>query len=347
MPSPSQIKKIVSAVLRQSPEAVFYIESKPGMGKSQVCDQIAVDILTDLGVAVPEERMLSVNLSNFDVVELGGVPEIETKGDVRQTVFRPTDLFYQFRDGTGPGVIRIEELAQATNHHHTWFAGFSLDRRTASFKLDPQVRVIANGNRTEDKAGARQLLSHLNNRMYIMEMETSLDDYCEWALANNVPIWGIAYLRLRPDILNDFDPNRKSNPTQRSWTQLFQEVPFSLPTDLYLYAAEGKVGEGAAADWVAAKDMMDKMPSIDAIRMHPDSYEIPPDPVVRYAVATAMSTTTTPDAFDRDMVYITRMKKEFQMVFVTDSINKYPKIQQSKAFIDWAIANKDIFMGGN
>jgi hypothetical protein len=165
MPSPSQIKEIITTVLRKYPAAVFYIESKPGMGKSEVCDQIAIDLLTELSVPVPEERMLSVNLSNFDVVELGGVPEIEERGGIRQTVFRPTDIFYQFREGTGPGVIRIEELAQSTTHHQTWFAGFSLDRRTAAFKLDPQVRIIAIGNRTDDKAGAKQLLSQLNNRL--------------------------------------------------------------------------------------------------------------------------------------------------------------------------------------
>jgi hypothetical protein len=80
--------------------------------------------------------------------------------------------------------------------------------------------------------------------------------------------------------------------------------------------------------------------------MHPERTEVPPEPAVCYAVATALSTTTDPNAFDRDMVYIDRMKKEFQMVYVTDAINQHPKVQQSKAFIAWAIKNKDIFMGG-
>jgi hypothetical protein len=340
MPSISQIKQIVTETLQKSPTSVFYIVGKPGMGKSDMCYQVG----TDLGI--PKDRVMAINVLNYDVVDFTGVPEIVEKSDVRCTTFAPTDLFYQFREGTGPGLIVIEELAQSTHHHQTWFAGFSLDRKTPTYRLDPQVRVIATGNRLEDKAGARQLLSHLNNRMYILEMETSLDDWCEWAMDHGIDPLGIAFLRLRPGLLNDFDPDRKSNPTQRSWTQLFMEVPTTLPTSLYLYAAQGKVGEGAGADWVAARDMMTKMPSIDVVRMHPERTEVPKEPAVQYAIATALSMTATVDSFDRDMLYVSRMPKDLQMVYVTDVINLLPKLQQTKPFIDWAIKNKDIFMGG-
>jgi len=270
-----------------------------------------------------------------------GVPSVENG----ETVFNPTKMFHQFRDGTGPGLIVLEELPQSSTHHQTWAAGFILERETPTFKLDPEVRIIVTGNRTQDKAGAKQLLTHLSNRLYEFNMETSLDDWCEWAMDNDVDPMGIAFMRLRPGLLNDFDANRSVNPTQRSWTQLFQEVPTSLPTDLYMYAAEGKVGEGAAAEWVAARDMMVKMPSVDTIRMQPDSAEVPEEPAVKYAVATALSMTAEVESFERDMKYVGRLPREFQMVFVTDVVRLNPKLQQSKSFIDWAIINKDIFMG--
>ena len=57
--------------------------------------------------------------------------------------------------------------------------------------------------------------------------------------------------------------------------------------------------------------------------------------------------TATPDSFGRDMQYVDRLPKEFQMVYVTDALRLNPPLQQTKAFIDWAIKNKDIFMGGN
>ena len=337
MPSINQAKAIVTSVQQQAPEEAFMLHGVPGSGKSDASTQ------TGAALGIPKDRTLVVHVNNHDVVDFTGVPSVVDG----QTIFNPTDMFYKFRDGTGAGLIVLEELAQSSHHHQTWAAGFVLERETPTFKLDPQVRIIATGNRAEDRSGAKPLLAHLNDRFFHIDVETSLDDWCEWAMDNDVNPLGIAFLRLRPELLNDFDPSRRSNPTQRSWTKLFKAIPDDLPTDLYLYACEGKVGEGAAAEWVAARDMMHKMPSIDAIRLKPDTMEVPEEPAVRFAVATALSMSTQADAFTRDMKYISRMPKEFQMVYVTDALRLHPDLQQTKDFIDWAIKNKDIFMGGN
>ena len=337
MPSINEVVSVATQILRKSPTAVPFFKGKPGMGKSDACVQIGHNL------DIPEDRILIVHVNNHDVVDFTGVPSV-TDG---QTRFNPTETFYKFREGTGAGLIVLEELPQSSTHHQTWAAGFLLERTTPSFKLDKDVRFLVTGNRVEDRAGAKQLLTHLSNRMYEFEMETSLDDWCEWAMENGVDSRGIAFLRLRPQLLNDFDANRSVNPTQRAWTQLFLEVPQDLPTNHYMMACTAKVGEGAAAEWCAARDLMDKMPSIDSIRLAPDKVEIPTEPAVMFAVATALSMSTSEDAFERDMKYIGRMNKEFQMVYVTDALRLHPKLQQTKPFIDWAIANKDIFMGGN
>ena len=337
MPSINEVVSVATQILRKSPTAVPFFKGKPGMGKSDACVQIGHNL------DITEDRILIVHVNNHDVVDFTGVPSV-TDG---QTRFNPTEMFYKFREGTGAGLIVLEELPQSSTHHQTWAAGFLLERTTPSFKLDKDVRFLVTGNRVEDRAGAKQLLTHLSNRMYEFEMETSLDDWCEWAMENGVDSRGIAFLRLRPQLLNDFDANRSVNPTQRAWTQLFLEVPQDLPTNHYMMACTAKVGEGAAAEWCAARDLMDKMPSVDSIRLAPDKVEIPTEPAVMFAVATALSMTTVPDAFERDMKYIGRMNKEFQMVYVTDALRLHPKLQQTKPFIDWAIANKDIFMGGN
>lgn len=337
MPSINQVKRTATAMLRRSASVVAMLHGAPGMGKSESALQIAEDL------GIPEDRVLVVHINNHDVVDFTGVPSV-TDG---MTIFNPTKMFYDFREGTGPGMIVLEELAQSAQQLQTWAAGFILERQTPMFKLDPQVCIICTGNRAEDRAGAKPLLGHLNDRMYHFDVETSLDDWCQWAMDNGVDPLGIAFMRLRPALLNDYDPTRRSNPTQRSWTKLFTEIPTDLPTDMYLSACEGKVGEGAAAEWVAARDMMAKMPSIDGIRLHPDNAEIPEEPAVKFAVATALSMSATADSFGRDMQYVSRMPKEFQMVYVTDTLRLNPELQQTTDFINWAVANKDIFMGGN
>lgn len=346
MASIQQAKELAASVLRVSPKAVFNFIGKPGMGKSAAALQLADEL------DIPADRVGMFNLTHFETTDFTGVPEIDDisadrDGSARTTVFRPTDILYKFRKGTGPGLIILEELAQSGTDMQTWAAGFILDRKTPTFELDPQVRIVTTSNRVEDRAGAKQLLSHLADRMYNVPVDTSLDDWCIHAMEIGLDPMGIAFLRLRPQLLNDFDPARMSNPTQRSWTKLFQEVPSTLPTDLYLLAAEAKVGEAAAAEWVAARDMMLKMPSVDSIRLNPEGVEIPSEPAVKYAVATALSMTTKPEAFERDMKYISRMPKEFQMVYVTDALRMHPGLQQTKDFITWAIANEDIFMSSN
>ena len=332
-------QSIESAVrlMRKSPKASVMLHGAPGMGKSDACLQIADQL------GIPAERVLIVHVNNHDVVDFTGVPSV-TGGE---TIFNPTKMFHAFREGTGPGLIVLEELAQSSMQMQTWVAGFVLERCTTTFKLDPEVRFVATGNRAQDRSGAKPLLGHLNDRFYHIDVDAALDDWCVWAMANGVDAMGIAFMRLRPQLLNAFDPARRSNPTQRSWTKLFTEVPTDMPTDLYLVLAEGKVGEGAAAEWVAARDMMSKMPSVDAIRLNPDRVEIPSEPSVKFAIATALAVTTEPDAFARDMQYIGRMPKEFQMVYITDALRLHPKLQLTKDFIGWAVANKDIFMGGN
>ena len=337
MPSINEVVSVATQILRKSPKAVPFFKGKPGMGKSDACIQIGHEL------GIEDDRILVVHVNNHDVVDFTGVPSV-TDG---QTQFNPTEMFYRFREGTGAGLIVLEELPQSSTHHQTWAAGFLLERTTPTFKLDDEVRFLVTGNRVEDRAGAKQLLTHLSNRMYEFEMETSLDDWCEWAMQNEIPSKGIAFMRLRPQLLNDFDANRSVNPTQRAWSQLFLEVPQDLSTTEYMMACTAKVGEGAGAEWCAARDMMDKMPSIDSIRLSPDKVEIPTEPAIMFAVATALSMTTEPEAFERDMKYITRMNKEFQMVYVTDALRLHPKLQQTKQFVDWAVANKDIFMGGN
>ena len=337
MTSINKTIEVCTSILRKSPKAVPFLKGKPGMGKSDGAVQIGK------ALGMPDDRILVVHVNNHDVVDFTGVPSVVDG----ETIFNPPAMFSKFRKGTGAGLIVLEELPQSSTHHQTWAAGFVLERKTSTFELDDNVCIIITGNRVEDRAGAKQLLGHLSNRMYEFNLDTSLDDWCDWAMDNGVDAMGIAFMRLRPGLLNDYDSSRSVNPTQRAWTQLFTEVPTDLPTDLYLAAAEGKVGEGAAAEWVAARDMMAKMPSVDVIRLHPEVTEIPEEPAVRYAVATALSMTTTPDAFSRDMMYISRMPKEFQMVFITDALRLNKDLQRTEDFVKWAVLNSDIFMGGN
>jgi hypothetical protein len=337
----SKAINLTTRLLQHSPTAVPFWRSKPGVGKSEG----AIQVGKALGFS--DDRILVVHVNNHEVVDFTGLPYREDGA----TRFAPTEMFYQFREGTGGGLIVLEELPQSTTHHQTWAAGFVLERSTPTFKLDKNVRFIITGNRAEDKAGAKPLLTHLANRLYHIDIDSSVNDWTAWALDNGIPTEAVAFLRLRPEMLNDFDPERQVNPTQRAWTQLFKDVPNDLPPDLYHIAAAGKVGEGYAVEWISARDMMAKMPSVDAIRLNPSEHEIPTDPAIRYAVTTAMAQTGSPDSLDRDMLFMDRMPMEFKMVFMTDMMRRHGKeaIMQTRTFIKWSAdpRTQNIFLNSN
>ena len=337
----AKTKQIVMKQMRFTSKATPILIGPPGGGKSS----IAVQIGEEMGYT--RDRILVVHINNYDVVDFTGVPSVVHNEDGDGfTIFNPTKFFYDFREGTGGGLIIFEEVPQSNMLMQTWFAGFELERETPSYKLDPDVRMICTGNRQEDKAGAKPMLGHLQDRLWFLDVETSSRDYRTWALQNGINKNLIAFLELRPELLNQFLPTRRSNPTQRSWSKISMDIPPDMPTDEYLILCAAKVGEGAAAEWVAAKDMMDKMPSIEGIRAAPTSAEVPTEPAVRFAVATAMSTTCTEDTFANDMAYIKRMPLEFATTYLTDVCTMIPALQRSQPFIDWSIKNQSIFTGG-
>lgn len=335
MPSINQVKQTCLEQMRFSPKVTPLLHGAPGSGKSDVALQIGAEL------GYTPDRILVVHINNYEVIDFTGVPSVQNG----YTDFNPTKMFYEFREGTGGGLIVFEEIAQSTHHHQTFLAGFELERQTAQYKLDPAVRMICTANRAQDRSGAKPLLAHLNDRLWHYDVETSLDDWCEWAMSNGVDPYGIAFLRLRSPLLNAFDPASRASPTQRSWTKLFTQIPRDMPTDRYLMACEAKVGEGAAAEWVAAKDMMDRMPDIDAIRLSPTTVETPVEAPIMYAVATSMSMTATLDTWPIDMLYITRMRKEFQMLYAQDVMRTHPEVVETETFGTWARKHNDIFTG--
>ena len=339
MTSINQFIEIATRTQTVSPKFVPMGWGEPGIAKSASARVIAKN------QNIPEDRYMDVNLVNHEVVDFNGIPRIIDSGSGPVTEFVPTDIFAKFRKGTGPGFINIEELPQSDKSHQTWTAGFVLDRKTATFELDPEVRIMCTGNRVQDRSGAKALLAHLCSRMTHFDIEVDTEAALVWMLDNGVDPMVVAFLRLRRDLLQKFDPAARASPTCRAWTQFGTEIPRDLPRDLYLMAATGKLGEGPATELVAARDMMHKMPNIDEIRARPDAVEVPSEPSVCYAVATCMSMSTTTDLFAADMQYISRMKADFQMVYVTDATRLNPDLQDSKDYINWCLANQNTFMG--
>lgn len=331
-------KQIILSTLRRDVGQAVFLMGQPGAAKTSLC----FDVAKELGL--PPHRVLLFRPSLRDPVDLMGAPRIVERGDNSSTTLWCTpDELYEFREGTGPGLIIWDELPQGVTQMQNAIAGALLDKAVGPLKIDPQVAQIATGNRTVDKAGANKVVGQLSNRVKYVEMEAHIDDFSEFALNNDIDPMVVAFLRLRPDMLQDYQPDRRSNPTCRSWEMVSKSCDPELPAELFFADVSGLVGEAAAVEYTAFRTLAAKMPSIDRIQIDPEGTPVPDEPAVLFACAAALAYRCTGDNFSSLMKFMQRAPVEFSTMFVSDTIKRHPEVASTKSFTQWALDNQDFF----
>lgn len=331
----SDIKSSVLSNFSIGNKLVPFIKGRPGGGKSA----LARDIVNSLGIN--PERITEFNPSLRDPVDIMGVPR--TDNDVAKWI--PMPEFWRIRDdGTDqPCALIVEELSDAPVPMQNPMCRVILDRYAGELKLHNKLVVIATGNRTEDKSGANRMTTKLSNRMQNLDYDENLDDWVNWALARGIRLDLIQFLRFRPNLLSDFQPNRELNPTPRTW-EYVNEVNASLPSDLYFGNIAGLVGEGAAAEYTGFKRIFENLPNIDGIILNPAKAEVPKDMAVLYALTGALAHRVSVDNIDRVAEYINRMPQDFQVMCMLDAQTLAPKIRNTKAYVQWTVKNANVLM---
>lgn len=329
----SDVKSAVISVLSRTPSQAVAISGPPGVAKSSLAFEVAEHF------GIPRDRIWVNHAPLADQVDYRGVPI--PNGDV--TRWLPAEDVARFRKGTGPGLILHDDRGQASTQVKNVIARLLLDRAMDSIEIDDEVIQISTTNRTEDKAGSSRDPSQLSNREAGFEMEAHLDDWCAWAMSNDIDPYVIAFLRLRPNLLHDFDPNRPRNPTPRTWEMVSRSCDPALDRGLFFECVRAFVGDGAATEFVAARDLMAKMPNIDAILLDPAKAEVPKEPAVLFAVSTALAMRSTKDNFDRVLKYFDRLPAEFSVMGVKDAYTRDKSLNGTKAFTEWAIKNSKVF----
>ncbi len=162
---------------------------------------------------------------------------------------------------------------------------------------------------------------------------------------NNVPSEIIGFLRLRPDLLHDFDPKAQGNsfPCPRVWASVGRFMG-KLPVEAELPFFAGALGFGAAAEFTSFLQIYRDLPDVESIMLNPDKSEVPEEPSVLYALCGAMSRQITTDNAAPAFRYMKRLPTEFQVVWLRDALQAQPKLATSKEFSSWAKDNGDLLL---
>lgn len=329
---------------------VPFVLSEPGSGKSACIRDVARTMFEQRGIPMiqyddgnPETwetaNYFEFNASLRDPVDILGTPN----NDGPATRWKAPGEFYAMRKGTGFKFLNFEELSDASVPMQNGVCGVIYDKRAGNTLLTDQLYMCATGNSTEHKSGANRITSKLANRTRRFDFSVNVDAWVEWGLDNDINPVLLSFLRFRPNLLSDFDPNRFANPTPRTWERV-SLIPDTMPEHLFYDNVAGEVGEGAAAEYTGFRKIYLSLPSVESVLLDPAGADVPSDPATKYALMGALAHKATKDNFDRVSAYLERVEPEFNVMCTRDAIKLNPSIKASRSFVSWATKNAAVLM---
>ena len=206
---PSQLSHILEEEFRSAAlgtHTPVMIWGPPGVGKSQIVAQIAMR---------HDAVMIDIRLSQMEPSDLRGIPF--RTGDVVDWAV-PAMLPDVARHGE-TGILFLDEITSAAPTVSAAAYQLILDRQLGHYRVPEGWVIFAAGNRQGDRGVSYVMPAPLANRFSHFEIEPNLDDWVRWAVAQEIDDRIIGFLRLRPELLFDFDAEH--NPitfaSPRSW----------------------------------------------------------------------------------------------------------------------------------
>lgn len=323
---PSDFEALIIDRFKAKIKRPLLVESSPGLGKTQITAQAAKAL--EVGFKAIHAPLLQPEDYGLPVID-------KASGDVNFVVSK--DKFpIEGADCEEEGIFLIDELSQADNSAQKILANLIQEREIHGKRLKKGWVIVATGNRQSDRAGANRILGHLGNRLTRIEMEASLDDWVEWALTNEVNPEVISFIRFRPELLSNYEPNQDINATPRAWAEGVSQVLGKIPKSLEFEVFKGDVGEGPAAEFIAFLRTYRNLPNLDNIIKDPKKEKVPTDPATIYALCGALAYKTTTVNFSKIMTYMSKIPPEYVLLYVKDASTKNPDIFHTKEYIKWA-----------
>jgi MoxR-like ATPase len=281
-----------------------------------------------------------VRLSQIDPVDLRGVPSVEN----RRTLWNIPN-FLPDPDKEPEGIMFLDEINLAPPSVAAAAYQLVLDRKVGDYELPEGWRIIAAGNRAEDRAQVSKMPAPLCNRFTHIDFEPFLPDWVDWANKQGLRTEIISFLRFRPELLFDFEgqKNVRAFPTPRTWSyasRILDVAPQHLEHEMLMSA----VGEEAAGEFMAYIRIYRDLPSIEEIEARPEATPVPTEPASLYATAGMLSEHMTEKNLPNVNKYLKRLPPEFQVPTVKMAMQRDNSLLETAEIIEWVTDNQDILM---
>jgi hypothetical protein len=321
--TPNKLKEILKDAVKNNEQLL--IVGQPGIGKTDIVKAVCKELGAEVIISHPAVS---------DPTDYKGLPFKVTEGTHAE--FLPFGETWRAIKADKLTVWFIDDLGQASEAVQKALMQLLLGRRLNGHMLSEKVVFIGATNDIGHRAGVTGLLEPVKSRWdSIINLEPSLDDWCQWAYTNQTPAELIAFLRSRPELLSHFEPTKEliNHPSPRTWASIGRRLGRGIK-DFDLFA--GAVGKGAATEFLAFLELAEEAPSLDAILLNPKSAPVPTKPALRYLVAAGLASRAKKENFGKVYQYLDRLPQSFRVLAIRDAINRDNSLTATDTFVSWA-----------
>jgi MoxR-like ATPase len=211
-----------------------------GVGKSSVVRQVAQHF------GVP---LVDLRLTTIEPVDIRGAiyaDEVQAK-----TVWFPPE-FLPTADQPA-GILFLDELTAADQRLQISAYSLILDRKVGHYRLPDGWLVVAAGNASFHGAVSHDMGTALADRMFHFNVQTVIDAFLEHALAEGFAPAVMAYLKVRPDKLDDTQAQLAADhlvgASPRGWEDISNVLESGLSDQARRVFVQGRIGAANAAEF--------------------------------------------------------------------------------------------------
>jgi hypothetical protein len=210
-----------------------------GVGKSSVVRQVAEHFRVPL---------VDLRLTTIEPVDIRGAIFADDK--LGKTVWFPPE-FLPTPDQPS-GILFLDELTAADQRLQISAYSLILDRRVGNYALPDGWQVIAAGNASFHGAVSHDMGTALADRMFHFNVQTVIEAFLAHAVARGFAPEVMAYLRIRPDKLDDTQAQLANDhlvgASPRGWEDVSNVLKSGLSPAGKRAFVQGRIGAANAAE---------------------------------------------------------------------------------------------------
>lgn len=312
-----------------------FLRGPSGIGKTEVIYQLAAILKDNL----PNwDGVRDIRLSQFDPVDFRGIPVVVDG----RTCWMPPEFFP--KEDTS-GVMFLDEITSAPPAVQAVAYQLCNERRVGDYELPDEWMIVAAGNRQSDRGVTFNIAAPLLNRMTVIDVDTTFDDWQEHAAVCGKRPEVIAFVKSRVDLLHKFEGKGviEQFPSPRGWFAVSDILDAEFEPAVRSELINGAVGKEGGVSFESYMRIYEQIPDLDRIAKEPDSVDVPDNLDIRYCLAMGISARLSADNFAPYWKFLKRMPKELQTLTVKLAYRRDKNISKCAAFGEWATANADAF----